>query len=161
MRYPHSAIGQLQYLEVASRNQYLCTGTLFSERHVLTNAHCIYDKVNHVYHSNWQFVPGLHGGLEPFGRVKCGLCCQQQLPMVYLCIALSDRALGEGEQCHVHLFILWVLYALPFAGATRPCVGRARTSQRVPLAGPRCAVSPGPRLRLFRPVSRPVCVFGV
>jgi hypothetical protein len=50
--------------------------------------------------------------------------------------------------------------ALPFAGATRPCVGRARTSRRVPLAGPRCAVSPDPRRGLFRPVSRPVCGFG-
>jgi hypothetical protein len=36
--------------------------------------------------------------------------------------------------------------ALPFAGATRPCVGRARTSRRVPPAGLRCAVSPSPRL---------------
>jgi hypothetical protein len=51
--------------------------------------------------------------------------------------------------------------ALPFAWATRPCVGRARTSRRIPLAGPRCAVSPGPQLTLFRPVSRPVCGFGV
>jgi hypothetical protein len=32
---------------------------------------------------------------------------------------------------------------------------------RVPLAGPRCAVSPSPRLRFFRLVSRPVCGFGV
>jgi hypothetical protein len=51
--------------------------------------------------------------------------------------------------------------ALPLAGATHPYVGRARTSRRVPLAGLRCAVSPGPRLRLFRPVPRPVCGFGV
>jgi hypothetical protein len=33
--------------------------------------------------------------------------------------------------------------------------------RHVPLAGLRCAVSPGPRLRLFRPVSRLVCGFGV
>jgi hypothetical protein len=32
---------------------------------------------------------------------------------------------------------------------------------RVPPAGLRCAVSPSPRLRLFRPVSCPVCGFGV
>jgi hypothetical protein len=51
--------------------------------------------------------------------------------------------------------------ALPFAGATRPCAGRACTSRRVPLAGLRCAVSPGLRPRLFGPVSRPVCGFGV
>jgi hypothetical protein len=34
-----------------------------------------------------------------------------------------------------------------------------RTSRRVPPAD--CAVSAGPRLKLFRPVSRPVCGFGV
>jgi hypothetical protein len=50
--------------------------------------------------------------------------------------------------------------ALPFAGATRPCAGRARTSRRVRLAGLQCAISPGPRLRLFRSVSRPVCGLG-
>jgi hypothetical protein len=32
-----------------------------------------------------------------------------------------------------------------------------RTSQREPLAAPRCAVVPGPRQRWFRPVFRPVC----
>jgi hypothetical protein len=41
--------------------------------------------------------------------------------------------------------------ALPCAGATRPCVGRARASRREPPAGPRCAVLPSPRLRWFRP----------
>jgi hypothetical protein len=43
------------------------------------------------------------------------------------------------------------------AGVLRPalcwgnasCVGRAHTSLRVPLAGPRYAISPGPRLRFF------------
>jgi hypothetical protein len=44
---------------------------------------------------------------------------------------------------------------------TRPCVGRVRASRRVPLAGTRCVVSLGPRLRLSRPVSRPVCGLGV
>jgi hypothetical protein len=42
----------------------------------------------------------------------------------------------------------------------RPCVRRARASRRVPLAELQCAVSLGPRLRLFRPVSRPVCGLG-
>ena len=70
MGYPHSAIGQLRYVEAGSGNNFLCTGTLFSERHVLTNAHCIYDKDNRRYHSKWQFVPGLKGSSEPFGRVK-------------------------------------------------------------------------------------------
>jgi hypothetical protein len=51
--------------------------------------------------------------------------------------------------------------ALPFAGATRPCVGRARTSRRGPLAGPRCAGLPGPRSMWFQPVLLPVCGFWV
>jgi hypothetical protein len=51
--------------------------------------------------------------------------------------------------------------ALPFAWATRPCVGRARTSRRVPPAGLRCAVSPSPRLRLLKHVLRPACGWGV
>jgi hypothetical protein len=51
--------------------------------------------------------------------------------------------------------------ALPLARATRPYVGGARTSRREPLAGPRCVVLPGPRVRWFRPVLRPVCGFWV
>jgi hypothetical protein len=48
-----------------------------------------------------------------------------------------------------------------FLPGQRVPVGRARTSRRVPPAGLRCAVSPGSRLRLLRPVSRPVCGFAV
>jgi hypothetical protein len=47
--------------------------------------------------------------------------------------------------------------SLPLAGATRPCVGRARTSRCEPQAGPRCAVSPSPRQRWLRPVKCLVC----
>jgi hypothetical protein len=50
---------------------------------------------------------------------------------------------------------------LPFAGATRPCVGRARTSRCGPQAGPQCAGLPGPRPRWFRPVMSPVYGFWV
>lgn len=70
MGYPHTAIGQLRYVEARSGSNFLCTGTLFSERHVLTNAHCIYDKDERRYHSRWQFAPGLKGSNEPFGRVQ-------------------------------------------------------------------------------------------
>jgi hypothetical protein len=35
-------------------------------------------------------------------------------------------------------------FSAAFAGATCPCVSRARTSRRVPLATPRCVVLPGP-----------------
>lgn len=74
MGYPHTAIGQLRYVQANSNGNFLCTGTLFSERHVLTNAHCVYDKESRQYHSNWLFIPGLQGSSEPFGRVKCAPC---------------------------------------------------------------------------------------
>lgn len=71
MSYPHTAIGQLQYTEGANGGRYLCTGTLFTERHVLTCAHCIYDKETNEFNRDWHFVPGLHGNQRPFGSIAC------------------------------------------------------------------------------------------
>jgi hypothetical protein len=84
------------------------------------------------------------------------------LPCIQLCWCASFLQWASWLQGHLNTNHAHSIIdnALPFAGATRPCVGRARTSRRVPLAGLLCAVSPGPRPRLFRPVSRPVCGLG-
>lgn len=68
--YPYTAIGQLRFTEAGSGATYLCTGTLFSERHVITNAHCLYNKELQQFHSGWEFSPGLAGDVQPFGTVK-------------------------------------------------------------------------------------------
>jgi hypothetical protein len=93
--------------------------------------------------------------------------CKSIFYFIALSFVSGRRAFSSVSLCKSIYFIFYPSrgrfgsLALPFAGATRPCVGRARTSRRVPPAGLRCTVSPSPRLRLFRPVSRPVCGFGV
>jgi hypothetical protein len=98
-------------------------------------------------------------------RKFTNICAGSLSVNLYSCVhfvrALHLALFLAGGPFLPSLFVNTYIRALPFAGATRPCVGRARTSRRVPPAGLRCAVSPGPRLRLFRPVSRPVCGFGV
>ena len=68
--YPHTAIGQLQFEDVAAGEEFLCTATLFTERHILTCAHCIYDRKHDTFNQNFFFVPGLQGDAAPFGRVQ-------------------------------------------------------------------------------------------
>jgi hypothetical protein len=100
----------------------------------------------------------LSGWACPFWR----LCCSAFRPSLYVTtyyIDLQKETEEKARQPETKLSA--TTYYMQVAGATRPCVGRARTSRRVPLAGPRCAVSPGPRLKLFRPVSHTVRGFGV
>jgi hypothetical protein len=101
-------------------------------------------------------LPFVPMSVESFGRLGA--------PALTLLGDLADQAVqAGGPGLSRAAFISGALWELSVAlcRATRPCVVRARKSRRVPLARPRCAVSPGPRLRLFGPVLRPVCGFGV
>jgi hypothetical protein len=87
------------------------------------------------------------------------------LPCVPMSVK-SFRRLGAVQAGGPGLFqAAFILGALPelvaLAGATRPWVGRARTSRREPLTGPRCVVLPGPWQRWLSSVLRPVCLFWV
>jgi hypothetical protein len=67
----------------------------------------------------------------------------------------SKAIAGLPASDNLYLFTTTCIYV-----SMRPSVGRARMSRREPLAGPRCAVLPSPRLRWFRRALRPVCGFG-
>lgn len=67
--YPYTSIGQLRYASGASN--YLCTATLFSVQHVVTNAHCIYDRTAKTFNTGFTYAPGLKGMEAPFGYQKC------------------------------------------------------------------------------------------
>jgi hypothetical protein len=121
------------------------------------------------------------------GRRCCTTCCHTHAPVGRATAWVRQRGWRRQWACASthHLdtstlgkagvrVLLDVIPALRPANARAPAycylacrrvrgsvVGRARTSRRVPLAGLRCAVSPGPRPKLFRPVSRPMCGFGV
>jgi hypothetical protein len=85
---------------------------------------------------------------------------------IYICAVLVWLRLGVGPGLSQAAFISGALRelgvalcrdTLPQHRATCPCVGRARTLRHAPLAEPRCAVLPGPRLRWLRLGASPVC----
>jgi hypothetical protein len=91
-------------------------------------------------------------------------------PALTLLGNLADQAVNMHQAEHADrpglsraAFIAGALWELSVARcrATRPCVTRARTSRRGPLAVPQFAVLPSPLPRWLRPVLRLVCGFGV
>ena len=69
--FPYTSIGQLTYINTASSNIFTCTAVLFSSKHIITNAHCVYDVQNSVFHSDWKFWPGQTETDSPFGAIEC------------------------------------------------------------------------------------------
>jgi hypothetical protein len=103
-------------------------------------------------------LPFVPMSVESFGRLGA--------PALTLLGDLADQAVQAGglglSRAAFISGALWELSVALCRGNASLCrSGATNTSRRVPPAGLRCAVSPSPRLRLFRPVSRPVRGFGV
>ena len=65
-RYPISTRGQLLMTSADGRNS-MCSATLVSTNHLITAAHCVYDKNSRSFQDKLQFIPGRNGDYIPYG----------------------------------------------------------------------------------------------
>lgn len=65
-QYPISTRGQLLMTSTDGKTS-MCSATLISTNHLLTAAHCVYDKNSRSFQDKLQFIPGRNGKYIPYG----------------------------------------------------------------------------------------------
>jgi len=64
-KWPNTAVGKV-YFNLGA-GLYVCSASVGGDNLVWTAGHCVYDNQNHIWASNWMFVPGYMNGRAPLG----------------------------------------------------------------------------------------------